>query len=213
MGDPSQPSVRSSTNEQPGAAAPHVVLREAGQAITDLVLFAPLGFLKRARTLLPELVREGKATAASAQMIGKFAVPLLKRQGEKVVKRSIADLRAPSSGAPTSATAPATSSSEVSDTASDAEPASQLAAEAARTASNRAMKNPKNPSKAPSSPQSRGAEPFAGYDLLGSAAVVARLGELTQRQRSAVRAYELAHRNRRTVLGRIDQLASTSPSA
>ena len=58
-----------------------------------------------------------------------------------------------------------------------------------------------------------GAEPFAGYDLLGSAAVVARLDELTQRQRTAVRAYELGHRNRRTVLGRIDQLEFTSPPA
>ena len=49
-------------------------------------------------------------------------------------------------------------------------------------------------------------EPFPGYDRLGSAAVVARLAELSKAERAAVRAYETSNRNRRTVLGRLDQL-------
>ena len=53
---------------------------------------------------------------------------------------------------------------------------------------------------------SAGREPFPGYDHLGSAAVIARLGELDRGERGNVRAYELLHRNRRTVLGRLEQL-------
>ena len=49
-------------------------------------------------------------------------------------------------------------------------------------------------------------EPFPGYDRLGSAAVVARLVELSKAERAAVRDYETSKRNRRTVLGRLDQL-------
>ena len=42
--------------------------------------------------------------------------------------------------------------------------------------------------------------PWDGYDALSASAIVARLGELTDAEREAVRVYEAAHKNRKTVL-------------
>lgn len=47
-----------------------------------------------------------------------------------------------------------------------------------------------------------------GYDSLSASQVVERLDGLDTNELQAVRAYESAHRNRRTILGKIDQLAS-----
>jgi hypothetical protein len=140
------------------------------RVVVDLAVLAPIGFVKKARTLIPELVKEGRTTVASAQTIGKFVTPILRKQGTKLVNEK---LRPPSKpGAKASAprtTEPVVAVSTSNDTA-------ELV------------------------------EPFVGYDHLGSAAVVARLAELTAAERRAVRVYEVANRNRRTVLGRLDQL-------
>jgi hypothetical protein len=47
-----------------------------------------------------------------------------------------------------------------------------------------------------------------GYDALSASQVVERLDGLDAAELQAVRAYESAHRNRRTILGKIDQLAT-----
>ena len=44
------------------------------------------------------------------------------------------------------------------------------------------------------------------YDHLPAAHVVAKLVSLTPKERAAIERYELAHRHRRTILGKIDQL-------
>jgi hypothetical protein len=44
------------------------------------------------------------------------------------------------------------------------------------------------------------------YDHLPSAHVVSKLASLTPKERAAIERYELAHRHRRTILGKIDQL-------
>jgi hypothetical protein len=48
--------------------------------------------------------------------------------------------------------------------------------------------------------------PIEEYESLAASHVVARLGALTSEELRAVRAFEAAHRGRRTVLGKIDQL-------
>jgi hypothetical protein len=47
-----------------------------------------------------------------------------------------------------------------------------------------------------------------GYDALSASQVVERLVGLAHDELSAVRDYEAAHRNRRTILGKIDQLTA-----
>ena len=48
--------------------------------------------------------------------------------------------------------------------------------------------------------------PIPGYDALSASQVVERLAGLADDELDAVRAYEAAHRNRRTILGKIEQL-------
>lgn len=50
--------------------------------------------------------------------------------------------------------------------------------------------------------------PIPGYDALSASQVVERLLGLGPDELAAVRQYEKAHRNRRTILGKIEQLAS-----
>lgn len=201
-----------STGAAPGPLLPPELLRDAQRVAVDLLVFAPIGFAKRARSLLPDLIREGRTTAASARTIGKFVTPIARQQGTKLVKAKVAELTrstAPSrSPRPVPAPVPPSSSPPA---ASTPEPVpagtSKAKAKAARKSPPRPAKSSVAGSSASREPVSR--EPFGGYDHLGSAAVVARLGELSRTERAAVRAYETANRNRRTILGRLDQLDSS----
>jgi hypothetical protein len=49
--------------------------------------------------------------------------------------------------------------------------------------------------------------PIPGYDALSASQVVERLSGLGRAELDAVHAYETAHRHRRTILGKIEQLA------
>jgi hypothetical protein len=49
--------------------------------------------------------------------------------------------------------------------------------------------------------------PIPGYDALSASQVVERLTGLGRAELDAVHAYETAHRHRRTILGKIEQLA------
>jgi hypothetical protein len=49
--------------------------------------------------------------------------------------------------------------------------------------------------------------PIPGYDALSASQVVERLNGLAPTELDAVHAYEAAHRQRRTILGKIEQLA------
>ena len=49
--------------------------------------------------------------------------------------------------------------------------------------------------------------PIPGYDSLSAGQVVVRLAGLGAAELEAVRLYESAHRNRRTIIGKIEQLA------
>jgi hypothetical protein len=51
--------------------------------------------------------------------------------------------------------------------------------------------------------------PIAGYESLAASQVVARLDDLTPEELERVRAFEAAHRGRRTVLGKIEQLLAS----
>jgi hypothetical protein len=50
--------------------------------------------------------------------------------------------------------------------------------------------------------------PIPGYDALSASQVVERLTGLADEELDAVRDYETTHRNRRTILGKIEQLAA-----
>jgi hypothetical protein len=70
------------------------------------------------------------------------------------------------------------------------------------------------PAPAKTAPPTNGAAPageslpIPGYDALSASQVVERLAGLSRAELDAVRSYEGAHRNRRTVLGKIDQISA-----
>lgn len=172
------------------------LLREAQRAAADLLVFAPIGFAKRARSLLPDLIREGRSAASSAKTIGKIVTPIARKQGTKLVKAKVAELTRSSKATPAPSPPPAGETGE------------RRPAGAANAKVKAATKNPPDAS-VPATVPATAQEPFPGYEHLGSAAVVARLGELSGAERAAVRAFETANRNRRTILGRLDQLDSS----
>lgn len=57
-----------------------------------------------------------------------------------------------------------------------------------------------------------GALALPDYDQLPAAHIVGKLAGLTDDERADIEAYEIAHRHRRTVLGKLDQLRSDSAS-
>jgi len=59
-----------------------------------------------------------------------------------------------------------------------------------------------------SGPGSDDSLPIPGYDALSASQVVERLAGLSSEELGAVRSYEGTHRNRRTILGKIDQISA-----
>ena len=201
-------------SDDPGASNSGAadLVREAQRAAADLLVFAPIGLVKRARTLLPDLIREGRTTAATARTIGKFVTPIVRKQGTKLVRSTVTDLTRPKAGASKGgASKGGASKGGASKGGAPDDPGRADAAASSRRSSRPAASAAATHKAAtPITPRlDTVEEPFPGYDHLGSAAVVARLGELSARERAMVLRYEQANRNRRTILGRVDQLDAT----
>jgi hypothetical protein len=188
-----------------------------GQAL-DVLVYAPLGLGLWLRDLAPSvidtLVSRGRAEVerrqeqaqqhvTTARSMGEvalaFGLPKLRARAERQVKavRDQADRvvgnigagarsngagvpAAPSSAPPRHAPAP-DAVPVVDDVATPAEP---------RSASSAHL-------------------PIPGYDALSASQVVERLAGLTGADLGAVRDYEASNRNRRTILGKIDQLTNS----
>jgi len=150
----------------------------------DLLLFAPLGFALKARTLLPELVQSGRDEWKKRSTVARFVGKLVVDGG----KRSLDQRR---TGA-TRAAAPAP----------DAAPTPTPP-----VVRSRAVASP--PAAAPGSTGS-GPEslPIEGYDTLAAPSIIELLEGLDAEGVAAVQQYESSHRGRRTVLARIAQLQS-----
>ena len=171
-----------------------------GQAVEALV-YAPIGLFFEGPRLLPELIQQGKTHARNARVFGKFAV----QHGQGELRRRLANFEeqaadvmrafgvtgdggaeAPAPGPPGSAAsaapAPASSASSAS---SAAPPAGNGVTEASPTVGELAITD---------------------YDSLSASQVVTRLAGLAGDELEAVRAYEVAHRGRKTILNKIAQL-------
>jgi hypothetical protein len=150
--------------------------RSGVELLVDLVIVAPLGFGATIVDELPNVIRRGRQEIKLARFIGKMVVTHGLGEAQRRIVRS--------------------SSLGVSEPDSDA---SQPAPDAM-------------PSARASARDDAGAAIAAGdlvlpdYDHLPAAHVVAKLASLEQFERDAIERYELAHRHRRTILGKLDQL-------
>ncbi len=151
------------------------------ERLADLVLYLPLGLALRAREELPKLAAQGRQRVADraplAHMVGQMAVA----QGRRKVGGMIDRRSEPPAPAERGVAVPVR---DLTDDAAPAPPA-PAAAEAAPAAADL---------------------PIPGYDSLSASQVVQLLPGLSSDELDAVRAYELAGPNRKTVLLRVAQL-------
>jgi hypothetical protein len=158
----------------------------AVEALLDFFVYAPLGLAMELSAKFPDFAARGRSTVESqvgtARFIGEFAVSQATRQIRHWADRG--------RGAKSEAAAPT------------AEPAASAEAPRAPAGSAAAA------SPTGSAAVDVGDLPLADYDSLAAAQILPRLVGLTAAELDVVRRYELAHRGRKTVLGKIEQLSS-----
>lgn len=151
--------------------------------LLDLCVFTPIGLAANAREVVPELAAKGRQQVELqvriARMLGQFAVA----QGRRELEKRFSRPAAPQAEAPPPPPAPAEA------------PADEVIPV-------RIVEEVPLPADVPRSEDLA----IPSYDSLAASQVVSRLAGLAPDELDAVRRYELAHRGRRTVLGRIAQL-------
>jgi hypothetical protein len=159
-------------------------------ALLDLLVFAPLGFVCESRSLYPKLVEEGRTQITTriqvARMVGQFAVKKGQQQAAKAMERrgsaAPPEPADPPAGATAARTAPASAHDVVIPLRDDLDDEEIAEADLA----------------------------IPSYSSLAASQVVSRLEGLAPVELEAVRRYEVAHRGRKTVLGKIANLQSAT---
>lgn len=168
--------------------------RTPADQLADLLVYAPIGLFFEAPTLLPKLAEQGRVHTRNARLFGQFAV----RQGEAEVRRRLAGFEEQTTGL-----LRALGLLPDDDQGRSTDGADTSASERTAARSDRAPDVVPQP-----------AEPgpdvadlaITDYDSLSASQVVTRLPGLTLDELDAVRAYEVAHRGRKTILNKIAQL-------
>ena len=150
----------------------------------ELVVYAPIGLALEAKRLLPSFVERGRQQVQVARMLGQFAVQYGQSEATKRVGKVqgqagsiLADLGLVSRSEADAATpTPGTAPA----------PDSVLAPVRSSAAADDLA--------------------IADYDSLAASQVIPRLAGLEPDELAAVRTYELDHRGRKTILGKISQL-------
>lgn len=168
----------------------------AEQAV-ELVVFAPIGFALEARNLLPTFIERGRQQVMMAKMVGRFAVT----QGQSMGRKRLSKAQTQAEGlmaefglGPAAATRSTAVSAE-NGSAADPTPvdAPEVVPEVTET-------------RVAQSSAASADLAIADYDSLAASHVIPRLSGLDAAELEAVRAYESAHRARKTILGKIAQL-------
>ena len=170
-----------------------------GERLLDLLVFGPAGLAATAAEEFPRLVEKGRhrveGQVHAARLVGQFAVQMGRRQLEQTVG-SLAHRSSPApTPTPRSAPGPApVPDAAASDHGAPASPPSPSPSTGTTTAGS------------PNGTLASSALGIPGYDSLSASQVVQRLGGLSGAELEAVRGHEAAHRHRRTILNRVDQL-------
>jgi hypothetical protein len=165
--------------------------RGLADEIADYLLYAPVGLVLSIGEELPKLVEKGRARVEQrvtvARAVGQFAVTIGRRKAEDMWRQRNSPAAAPESakhGPANPAPAPVPAAAAEGKSATGAKAGAD--APAASTLA------------------------IPGYDSLAASQVVQRLEGLSADELDEVRRYEEATRGRRTILGRISQLAPQS---
>jgi hypothetical protein len=159
--------------------------------VLDLVLYAPIGLALDARSVVPNLATRGRDQVSLLRVVAQLAL----RKSEADARRRLHEM------APQTAAPPA--SDDAAAASDDTEPAGTtdvVSPPGPPMTDTDAVDQP--------APPAEHELPIPGYDSLGASQIVPRLGTLDAHELEAVRIYESAHRNRRTILNRIAQLGA-----
>jgi hypothetical protein len=169
----------------------------------DVLVYAPIGLVFSARELLPGLVEKGKAQLGMAKMVGQFAAQQGQTEAgklfDKASKQAMSTLEQLAGGGakPTSSSNGSTSSNG----ATTPHAAAVIEAVVEDT-------TPAAPTSGPEAAELA----IPDYDSLSASQVLPRLNGLSDAELEAVRAYEAAHRGRKTILNRAAQLQASTTS-
>lgn len=165
------------------------------------LFYAPIGLVAGASQMIPILAEQGRLQVNNARFLGEMAT----RLGAAKLSEHTADVGSQLHDllvqAGLVAPTPVTASSEATPDASR-EPAARSTPVEARAT------RPKSESVSEpvaNIPDAQGLA-IVEYDSLAASQVVPRLAALDADELDAIRRYELAHRGRKTILGRIAQL-------
>lgn len=163
--------------------------RDLPSTLTALFVYAPVGISEKVRTDFDSLVASGRQRVQTARWVGEMALNLARQKGPGWVSGAIEQAVAPVAGILTGVLSGVVGRSDVVDPAAVVhehhEHDLEVAAESARSE-----------------------EPFEGYDHLAAAQIVRLLDRLPESELEMVRTYEAAHRGRRTILAKVEQLSA-----
>lgn len=162
----------------------------------DAFVYAPLGLVLSLGEVIPQLAEKGKQQVTMAKMVGQFAVQQGQTEAEKAFSKARVQAQATLEqlgGLGRNGDAPS--------------PA-EAAAPSTNTGVRAETKAPAAATQPPPATTGPGAGDLAipDYDSLSASQVVPRLNGLSGDELEAVRAYEAAHRGRKTILNRVAQL-------
>lgn len=175
------------------------------EQLLDVAVYLPVGLYLDSKGRVEEIIDRGRAHTTSqvtlARMIGQFAVTF----GRKELERRMAG-RFSSAADPSEASRPAPGAPGPVAPATTGSPIRPKPARSSSTRSRAAAAKPVTSAR----PASSGATALGidGYDTLAASQVIARLDGLTARQLAAVGRHEAQNRNRKTILGRVEQLTT-----
>jgi hypothetical protein len=169
----------------------------------ELLFYAPVGLAATARDLVPTLIKRGRQEVdpqvGLARMVGQMAVAQGRSQAEKVFDRTLAQAQTKlrhlgllGDEAPTGTDVPTTATAE--------SPARGPVRPDTRT-------EQAGPSTTSESSPAAVTLAIPDYESLSASQVVPRLSSLSAEELEAVRAYEDAHRGRKTILNKIAKLS------
>jgi hypothetical protein len=183
----------------------------------DVFFYAPLGFVLSARETIPQLAEKGRQYAATARVMGEFAIGQGREQAEKAVRQAgdqasqtLSVVGNLSGRRPASRPSPASPAPKAPVQAPEPPPPPPPAAPQGPGAGSDAEAGDQTGNGRVGLRPSAGNLAIPGYDTLSASQVVQRLGGLSVDELEAVRAYEESGRKRKTILTRVDQLQSGS---
>ena len=185
--------------------------RSPAEQLVELCVYAPIGLVLDARSLLPGLVERGRQQVGVARMVGEFAV----KWGSVQLEHKVGDAQEQAMGLlRATGLAPVDERDRGAGTAEHAEPGD---GDAQSTAATTPAADPDRADGAPVEDAPAGEEAvvvdvaslaIVDYDNLSASQVVPRLEGLTADELEAVGRYEASRRGRNTILNKVAQLQS-----